>query len=82
MIRNVANLVPDMIATRAIAITASAAIEYAVRMLKVENIIIMGHSDCGGIKSLVQNTPIEDSFIDTWLDIARTQDYQNYRAKS
>ncbi|XP_065880702.1 carbonic anhydrase, chloroplastic-like [Euphorbia lathyris] len=49
-----------------------ATIEYAVSELKVENILIIGHSGCGGIKALM-NLPEDGStsndFIDDWVKI-------------
>lgn len=47
IIRNVANIVPPDRETTEYVSTTSA-IEYAVEMLGVENIIICGHSNCGG----------------------------------
>lgn len=48
VIRNVANLVaPHSPDGRAHGV--SAALEYAVQVLKVDNIIILGHSKCGGM---------------------------------
>ncbi|CAK9158179.1 unnamed protein product [Ilex paraguariensis] len=49
-----------------------AAIEYAVLHLKVENIVIIGHSCCGGIKGLMSipddGTTASD-FIENWVKI-------------
>ncbi|XP_019430334.1 PREDICTED: carbonic anhydrase, chloroplastic-like isoform X2 [Lupinus angustifolius] len=50
-----------------------AVIEYAIQALKVSNILVIGHSRCGGIKRLMSHP--EDSspdydFIDDWLKIA------------
>lgn len=47
IIRNIANIVPHYRDTAEYVATTSA-IEYAVLMLGVENIIICGHSNCGG----------------------------------
>ncbi|VVA23098.1 PREDICTED: carbonic anhydrase [Prunus dulcis] len=49
-----------------------ATIEYAIEELGVENILVMGHSRCGGIKRLMSHpengsTPFE--FIDEWMKI-------------
>ncbi|MEW6765136.1 MAG: carbonic anhydrase [Pseudomonadota bacterium] len=74
IIRNVANIVPPF-ETNAGQHGVSAAIEYAVNVLKVEHIIINGHSQCGGIRALCENP--EDARIDTpclvgrWLALAR-----------
>ncbi len=75
--RNIANLVPpyepdgDHHGT-------SAAVEYAVRVLKVSNLLILGHSNCGGIKGCIDmckgNAPeleAKNSFVGRWMDILR-----------
>lgn len=70
VIRNVANIVPPYEDEKNGYHSTSAAIEYAVLYLHVENIIILGHSDCGGIKALVEGHTNTHSFIDNWLYIA------------
>ena len=67
MVRNVANMVPPYQADGAYHGT-SAALEFAVLGLKVENIIVMGHAKCGGIGALIRNadtTPTD--FIGSWM---------------
>jgi len=50
---------------------SSAALEFAVRSLKVDHIIVMGHSQCGGIRALVEdNLSDDDDFIGPWMKIA------------
>ncbi len=72
VIRNVANLVPPYEPdTKHHGV--SSALEYAVRILRVEHIIVMGHSNCGGIDALLRGSekrPVGE-FIDHWVDIAR-----------
>ncbi|KAK6242085.1 hypothetical protein SCA6_007474 [Theobroma cacao] len=51
MVRNIANMVPPYDKTKYSGV--GAAIEYAVLHLKVENIVVIGHSCCGGIKGLM-----------------------------
>lgn len=73
-IRNVANLVPPYQPEWNSCHGTSAAIEFAVNHLKVEHIIVMGHSDCGGIKTLVENDVDinqEFSFITDWMKIIK-----------
>ena len=48
--RNIANLVPPY-NTDGDHHGTSAAVEYAVKTLHVSNIIILGHSHCGGIRN-------------------------------
>jgi carbonic anhydrase len=72
VVRNVANLVPpykngaEMPGIRA-------DIEFAVKGLSVERIIILGHSGCGGIAALMQGdgaTANDFEFIGAWVSIA------------
>ncbi|KAE8686581.1 Carbonic anhydrase [Hibiscus syriacus] len=51
MVRNIANMVPPYDKKKHSGV--GAAIEYAVLHLKVENIVVIGHSCCGGIKGLM-----------------------------
>tara|TARA_R110002094_G_C4870627_1_gene208407 strand:- start:197 stop:814 length:618 start_codon:yes stop_codon:yes gene_type:complete len=75
--RNIANLVPpyepdgDHHGT-------SAAVEYAVRVLKISNMIVLGHSNCGGVKGCIDmckghapELEAKDSFVGRWMDILR-----------
>jgi len=73
--RNIANLVPPYNYDDNHHGT-SAAIEYAVRKLKVLHIIVLGHSNCGGITSafeLFKNLQIYDElfFVNKWLNILK-----------
>ena len=73
VVRNVANLVPpyrngaEMPGIRA-------DIEFAVKSLNVEHIVILGHSGCGGIRALMDGEGItshEFEFIGAWVSIAQ-----------
>lgn len=71
VVRNVANLVPPCEARGSYHGT-SAAIEFAVEMLKVERILIMGHARCGGIRAFLEGTARErpaQSFIEKWISL-------------
>lgn len=72
VIRNVANLVPPH-ETGGRYHGTSAALEFAVCNLKVANIIILGHSRCGGIRALLEGYGENDEgegFIAPWVKIA------------
>ena len=72
VVRNVANLVPNYRTDHNCA--TSACIEFAVRDLGVKHIVVLGHSECGGIKRLCGHKGIgpERDFIDGWVSIAET----------
>jgi carbonic anhydrase len=70
VVRNVANLAPPY-GPDGEPHGISAAIEFAVRGLRVPEIVIMGHAMCGGIKALLDGTPTEVSdFVGQWVRIA------------
>jgi carbonic anhydrase len=73
VIRNVANLIPPCEPIASVGFHGtSSAMEFAVVNLKVENIIILGHRQCGGIRALMQpNMKPTDSFIGQWMNIAK-----------
>ncbi|MEO0764433.1 MAG: carbonic anhydrase [Pseudomonadota bacterium] len=75
--RNIANLVPpfepdgDHHGT-------SAAVEYAVNVLKVAHIVVLGHSRCGGVQGCIDmcegrapELEEKESFVGRWMDILR-----------
>lgn len=71
MVRNVANLVPPYVADGAHHGT-SAALEFGVKALGVEHIVVLGHVGCGGIKALLTEDPtVGDThhLIHGWLKI-------------
>jgi len=69
VVRNVANILPPYEKDEYHHGT-SAAIEYAVCYLKVKDIVILGHSDCGGLKALLSDKPLpQDDFITSWVSI-------------
>jgi carbonic anhydrase len=68
VIRNVANLIPPCESCDSFHGT-SAAIEYAVTGLEVESIIVLGHTQCGGIKALIDTPPSStpETFVSKWM---------------
>ncbi len=70
--RNVGNFVPPFKPDSDFHGTA-AAIEYAVSVLKVSDIIICGHSHCGACASLYKSVPdsLEFIHISKWLEIGK-----------
>ncbi|NQV57784.1 MAG: carbonic anhydrase [Rhodospirillales bacterium] len=83
IVRNVANLVPPYEPDNRRHGT-SAAIEFAVRDLKVEHIIVLGHSHCGGIQFLCEgHKDGEDrEFIDGWMSIAEQPHDNNLQGEA
>lgn len=72
VVRNLANLVPPHQPDEHCHGT-SAAIEFAVRDLKVDYIIVLGHSGCGGIQALCRaqaGQPMEREYLNRWVSIA------------
>lgn len=73
VVRNVANLIPPCEPSAVGFHGTSSAIEFAVVNLKVENIIVLGHRHCGGIRALMTgSTEKPDSFVGQWMSIAQS----------
>ena len=78
VVRNVANLVPPFTSKDNVSI--GSALEYAVKILRVKDIIVLGHAHCGGVAALcksmkkdkeVEITDNPSDFIESWVDIAK-----------
>lgn len=72
VVRNVAALVPTYSPDSGYHGT-SAALEFAVRTLRVEHLIVMGHAQCGGVQALIEGAPAGCAdFVAPWMEIAST----------
>jgi carbonic anhydrase len=68
VIRNVGNLVPPFEASDS---SVAAALEFAVQNLKVQDIVVCGHSGCGAIRTLAQGIDkLKPSNLKHWLYFA------------
>jgi len=73
VVRNVAALVPPF-ETNPGRHGVSAALEFAVQVLKVGEIVVMGHGKCGGCKAALSHSlkdapPGEGGFIHNWIEL-------------
>ncbi len=70
VVRNVANLVPPYESNGAFHGT-SAALEFAVEVLQVKHIVVLGHARCGGIRAFAEKkAPLSSGdFIGKWISM-------------
>ena len=70
VVRNVANLIPPYTPDGAYH-GVSAALEFAVGVLKVKHIVVLGHAHCGGVKAFTERDgPIlPGEFIGKWMSL-------------
>lgn len=71
IIRNIANIVPPY-KQEGEYLAAVSAIEFAIQSLEVENIVVCGHSNCGGIAALYKPAEYFQKIPHTrkWLELA------------
>lgn len=69
ILRNAGNIVPPYSATPS---GEAATIEYAVQVLKVEDVIVCGHSHCGAISGVLRPQLVEGlPAVEHWLTFAQ-----------
>jgi carbonic anhydrase len=71
VVKNIGNIVPPSAVTGTTNSTA-AAIEFAIENLKVTDIVVCGHSQCGAMNALLSDTPLSDRtpHLRDWLTLA------------
>lgn len=71
VVRNVANLVPppeNDVSHHGV----SAALEYAVKVLRVRGVVVLGHGQCGGVAACasgIENLPAGTQYLNKWLEV-------------
>ncbi len=66
--RNAGNLVPPPTETGS---GVAATVEYAIRVLKIADVVVCGHSDCGAMKGILQSEHMEElPVVRSWLEHA------------
>lgn len=71
VVRNVANIVPPYEKDDSHHGT-SAALEFGVRYLQVKHLILLGHSQCGGIQTRLDSTVAkQNDFISNWVSLIK-----------
>ena len=71
VVKNVGNIVPPA-NVRGDTNSTAAAIEFAVETLRVNDIVVCGHSQCGAISALLDKKPVSDTtpHLRDWLKLA------------
>lgn len=80
VVRNVANIVPPYEKDVAHHGT-SAALEFGICFLHVKHLILLGHSQCGGIQALINSNAVpepKDDFITNWVTIIKHDDHKDH----
>lgn len=70
VVRNVANIVPPCEIDDSHHGT-SAALEFGVRFLNIKHLILLGHSQCGGVQALLDNDAEKNNFISNWVSLIK-----------
>lgn len=77
IMRNVANIIPPYEHSQAHD-GAKAALEFGICYLNVKHLIILGHSQCGGIHALLNGEAMpQNDFIKTWVSLIKIDKAEN-----
>lgn len=73
VVRNIASIVPPYEKDEFHHGT-SAALEFGIQVLQVKHLILLAHSQCGGIQALLADNLSQNDFISNWVNIIKTPD--------
>lgn len=77
IVRNVANIIPPFECDKKHHGT-SAALEFGIRFMGIKDLIILGHSNCGGIEALLaDHAKGHNDFISKWVSIVSDEEAKN-----
>lgn len=72
VVRNIGNFVPPWDGAAARDRSAGAGVEFAVDVLGVRDVVVVGHSECGAMNALLKGGVPEDArTLNAWLDLGR-----------
>jgi len=78
IVRNVANIIPPYEKDEAHHGT-SAALEFGICYLQVKHLILLGHSQCGGIQALLNaKNGDQNDFINNWVSLIKTDNAEQH----
>lgn len=69
VVRNVGNIIPPYHTN--MHVETKAALEFGICFLKVKHLILLGHTQCGGIQAALNNSPIQNDFLTNWISIIK-----------
>lgn len=70
VVRNVGNIIPPYTAQNDAYLSTTSAIEYAVVLLEVKNIVVCGHSNCGACQALYDEHFGKDTeHLQKWIEL-------------
>lgn len=75
VVRNVANIVPPYEKDDSHH-GVSAALEFGIRFLKIKHLILLGHSQCGGIQALIDGDSQQNDFVSNWVSLIKTDHFK------
>ena len=67
IVRNVANLVPPYEPDSGHH-GVSAALEFAIKVLKIDHVVVLGHKSCGGVHAAATGGAAGTEFLERWID--------------